>query len=141
MNKLGGYMPHTTYYDQKMKCIVVTVQGVLDLSLLQRIASDVAQIIAREGCKYILNDLRKAKATKKTMEIYNMPNTAKKAGVTHGCKRALVVAEETTDFHFLETVFINQGHHVKIFNDIESAKAWLFDDQKEQTKKTIGLGR
>jgi len=120
---------------------MVTVQGELDLPLLQRIAKDVSKIIEREGCNRILNDLRNARATKKTMEIYNMPNTAKRAGVTQACKRALVVAEETTDFHFLETVFINQGHQVRIFTNIGDAKAWLFDEQAKQIRNTINYSK
>jgi hypothetical protein len=54
-----------------------------------------------------------------------MPKTASTSGIDTHCKRALVVSEQSSDFHFLETVFINQGHNVKMFTDIEEAMSWL----------------
>ena len=72
--------------------------------------------------------MRLAKLTKGTIDIYNMPQTAKEAGVGARHRRALVVSEQSSDFHFLETVFLNQGHNVKMFTDIEEAMIWLLDD-------------
>ena len=124
-------------YNQETDCIMVVVQGELGLSLLQRIADEVSAIIKRVGCSRILNDLREAKPTQITMDIYNMPEAAKQAGVSYVCRRALVVTEETEDFHFLETVFRNQGHQVKLFTNLENAKTWLFDNQvkKDELEK------
>jgi len=121
-------MTFTTEYKPETDCIVVRVEGELDLALLQRIAAEVSKIVERVGCKRILNDMRNAKPTKLTMDIYEMPGTAKQAGVHEACKRALVVTDETPDFHFLETVFRNQGHQVRMFTNLDDAKAWLFDE-------------
>lgn len=130
-------MVYTTSYDQDTDCILVTVQGELDLSLLQSIAADVSKIVDRFGCKRILNDLRDAKPTKLTMDIYSMPETAKQVGVMQACRRALVVTEETPDFHFLETVFVNQGHQVRMFTNLDDARTWLFDEQERMTRPEV----
>ena len=121
-------MPFTIDYDQEADIIMVAVEGELSLSLLQELAGEVSKIGKMEGCTHILNDLRKAKPTTSTIDIYDMPAMARKAGVTMACKRALLVIEETGDFHFLETVFMNQGHQVRMFTDLDAAKAWLFED-------------
>ena len=59
-----------------------------------------------------------------------MPEQALKAGVCRTIKRALVVNGAFSEFRFLETVFINQGNIVKMFNSIDDAKGWLFDEEK-----------
>ena len=121
-------MPYTIDYNQEDDCIMVKVVGELDLSMLGRMAGDVAKIVQKQGCRRILNDMRDAKPIKSTIDIYDMPEMARKSGVKQVCKRALVVLEATDDFHFLETVFINQGHQVKMFTDLDAAKAWLYED-------------
>ena len=60
----------------------------------------------------------------KPSTTYNMPETALKAGVGRGIKRALV-AKNLNDFHFLETVFLNRGNIVKLFDNIDEAREWL----------------
>jgi len=71
--------------------------------------------------------MRLASLSKGAIDIYNMPKAARSAGIESRCKRALVVREQSTDFHFLETVFLNQGHNVKMFTDINEAMHWLLD--------------
>jgi hypothetical protein len=120
-------MPFTIEYSQEADIIMVVVDGELSLSLLQELAGEVTKTVKKVGCRRILNDLRKAKPTKSTIDIYDMPGTARKSGVGLACKRALLVVEETDDFHFLETVFINQGHQVRMFTDLGAAESWLLD--------------
>jgi len=59
-----------------------------------------------------------------------MPRCTRQVGVEPHIKRALVVSELSPDFHFLETVFINQGHIVKVFTDINAALQWLLNKEK-----------
>ena len=54
-----------------------------------------------------------------------MPNTAMQAGVKLQIKRTVVIPENAYDFHFFETVFVNQSHQVRIFTDIDEACSWL----------------
>ena len=120
-------MPYTIHYERERDYIAVTVEGDFELESLKDLAEHVAKVIEKHGCNRILNDMRHAKLVKGTLDIYNMPKTARASGINTYCKRALVVSEQSSDFHFLETVFINQGHRVKMFTDIEDAKSWLFD--------------
>jgi hypothetical protein len=119
-------MAFTVRYNEERNCITVVVEGELDLTLLQNMAAEVGKMVKQKGCSCILNDLRNARPAKRALDIYNMPESARRAGVTQGFKRALVVGDRGPDFYFLETVFINQGHQVKMFVDIEDAKEWLF---------------
>lgn len=74
-----------------------------------------------------------AKLTNGTVDIYNVPHTASGAGVGNRCKRALVVSEHSSDFHFLETAFLNQGHNVKMFTDIDKAMLWLLNRENPKS--------
>ncbi len=125
-------MPFSVTYDKETDCIFVTVEGNLNLSLLDRMAAEVSRYIDEYGCRRILNDLRHAKLVEPTIDIYSMPNHALKAGVTRSAQRALVVNGTFSEFRFLETVFINRGNIVRLFNNIDDARRWL-SSEKEDT--------
>ncbi len=118
-------MPYSVTYDEETACVFVSVEGELNLSLFDNIASEVMQCIKEYGCKRILNDLRQAKPVKSVVDIYSMPERAVQIGIAHTVKRALVVSGTASEFRFLETVFINQGNIVQMFNSIDDAKRWL----------------
>lgn len=119
-------MPFTADYNKDKNCIMVEVCGELNPPLLHDLASSVSTIIAETGCRLIQNDLRKAHLPNGTLDIYNMPKIAQKAGVIPAIKRALIVGNREEEFYFLETVFINQGNNVKMFRSEDEAALWLF---------------
>ena len=120
-------MPYKINYDKENDCILVSVHGELDIRLIQHMATDISKMVKEMGCKRILNDLRDANPSR-TIEIYNMPKTAKKAGIAEACKRALVAGDKVSDFTFLETVFKNRGHQVNLFENLDDAMDWLLND-------------
>ena len=119
-------MPHTIKYDEKLDCIFLTVHGMLDLALLREMAAEVAGLVIQKRCRLVLNDMRQATLSKGIWEVYKMPQAANAQGIEQATKRALVVPENAPEFNFLETVFVNKGHVVKLFTDPDSAKKWLF---------------
>lgn len=40
-------------------------------------------------------------------------------------KRAVLIGEKSKDAKYVETLFVNRGQRVKLFQDLEEAKAWL----------------
>lgn len=118
-------MPYSVTYDKKTDCIFVSVEGELTLSLFDSMAEEAARCLNEYGCRRILNDLRNARPTKSVLDIYTMPERALNLGVVRTVKRALVVGRTFSEFRFLETVFINQGNIVRLFNSIDEAKQWL----------------
>ena len=122
-------MPYEIIYQKEKGYIAVTVTGNFVLSALMDLAVDVAKRVAQYDCHRILNDMRQAKLTRDTLDIYSMPSGAREAGIVQHDKRALLVSEHSSDFHFLETVFINQGHQVKLFTQADEAVRWLLDEE------------
>ena len=129
-------MSYKINYDKEKGYIAVTTEGDFALSTLKELAADIAGFVERYNCNRILNDMRRARLTEGTFNIYNMPKIASRAGIEPRFKRAMVVNELSSDYHFLETVFVNQGHIVKIFTDIDAALRWLLN--KETTKGEPG---
>jgi len=121
-------MLYSIKYNKETNCIYVSIEGAFDLSLFDKMAAEVAQYVNEYGCKRILNDLRQVTPIGSTFDIYSMPKLALEAGVKRNVKRALLVSGSFSQFRFLETVFINQGNIVKLFNDIDNAKRWLYGE-------------
>ena len=119
-------MSYKVVYNKKTNCILVTIDGELNILLFDKMAKEVAQYFKQYGCRHVLNDLRHASLVDSITDIYTMPKHASKFGVTGLVKRALVVSGTFDKFRFLETVFINQGNIVKMFNNMDDARQWLF---------------
>jgi len=120
-------MPNSVEYDSKTDCILVTVVGTLDLTLFGRTAAAIAGCLKEHpGCRHVLIDLHQARPPESVFDIYDMPQEARARGVSPRIKRALVVDGDLSPFRFLETVSINQGHPVRLFNDMGEARKWLF---------------
>ena len=130
-------MSYKINYNKEENYIAVIVEGQFSLPTVKELAADVANLVEQYHCTRILNDLRNARLTEKIFDIYSMPKNVKQAGVGPHLKRALVVSELSSNFHFLETVFINQGHIVKMFTDINTALHWLLNKEK-MTKNEPG---
>jgi len=127
-------MPYSVKYDTETNCIYISVEGQLNLSLFDNMAAEVSRCINENNCKRILNDMRHARPAKSVVDIYNMPRLALKAGVVRVVRRALVVSEPMSEYRFLETVFVNQGNIVQLFNNINDAKRWLFSEKQTPNK-------
>lgn len=112
-------------YDKKCSCIKVKVDGELTIEVLKNIAREVNELSQKYNCSKILNNLLNATANVSALDIYQMPKIAKECGVNNWFKRALIVGDRKEEFEFLETVFLNQGHIVQLFENEEQGYAWL----------------
>jgi molybdenum cofactor biosynthesis enzyme MoaA len=118
-------MSYTVEFCEDKRCITVSVTGELCLNLLQQMAKDVSMLAKEHQTCCIINDLREAVLTKKAYEVVDMPKSAQQSGVRLTFKRGLIVGSRAEEFKFLETVFVNQGHIVKMFETFEEGYAWL----------------
>jgi len=116
----------TVTYDQELDCIMASCEGPLNLETMKKYARKIAEKAGENGCKRLLNDLRKVTLEVDTMEIFKSPDTIQEQGIDRSWKRAIVVDEKLEgDFHFFETVAVNRGHLMKIFTDRNLAISWL----------------
>ena len=112
-------------YDKNTDYIQVTVNGNFNLSILPLLAAEVRLLIDQESCIHILTDFRDAQLIDSLTNTYKMPDSALNSGICRNIKRALVVKEIEQNFRFLETVFVNRGNVVKLFDNMDEARNWL----------------
>jgi len=123
-------MPHTMIYNLELHIIETKYQGIVTLKEIKETISEAIQIIQDVNCFLTLGDYRNAKVNLSTLEIHQLPklmsDVLTQSGIApHKLKRAFVIAKDLDDFHFFETVTLNNGQMAKIFQDIDEAKKWL----------------
>lgn len=121
-------MKYEIIYSEEKKLVMGKVDGYFDLSLVSEMAGKMAKLNQEKDCGKILTDLRNAEITSSTMEICRMPKAMSDAGLPRMCMIALLIREVKPDYRFLETVSMNHGQQVELFNDMGAAMAWLNSD-------------
>jgi hypothetical protein len=125
-------MKYEISYSEEKKVVIGKVDGYFDLSAVSEIAGKLAKLNAETNCDKVLTDLRNAEITNSTMEICRMPKAISEAGLPRMCMIALLIREVKPDYRFLETVSMNHGQQVELFNDMGAAIAWLNSDSVQE---------
>jgi len=99
--------------------------GPLNAAELPKFASDASAFLHEHGCTRILNDLREVDLELSTVDIYDIPNLVAGSGIERSVKRAVVFSRDVGDYQFFETVSVNQGQFVRVFEDFDVAVTWL----------------
>lgn len=134
-------MGYKLSHDQERDIIVGRIEGEMVPALVQEMAAEFAGLVRTSGCHRLLNDLRGARLTPSSFDIYSMPRIVDEREVPVTCRRALLIPEEADDFRFLETVSVNYGQHVRVFTDPEAAIEWLLADKAHPGKPDSGTAR
>jgi hypothetical protein len=125
-------MPYTLIYNPNSCIIESRIYGDFTLEEIREAVPKFAELIKNNNCRLILTDYRDANIKFSTTEIYNMPGVLAKVFGASGInvfrlKSAFITAKRDKDPVFFETVTINQGQTMRIFDDIEEARNWLLD--------------
>ncbi len=123
-------MPHTVRYNPELRIIETVVQGDLTRQEAEEIISGIIRTALETGCYLCLSDYRQAVMKLATMEIYKVPHLILDASLAQQLdagkfKRAIVVSADQEDFHFFETVTVNSGQNLRVFEDVQTALEWL----------------
>ena len=125
-------MTHTVTYNPALGVIETVAQGNLNLSEAKEIISAITQIAVEKDCFLCLSDYREATIAMSTLQIYEIPKILSTIVTSSGLrpsrfKRAIIAEKSSKDYQFFETVTLNMGQHIKLFQDIEEAKRWLVE--------------
>jgi hypothetical protein len=126
-------MTHTVAYNPDLGLIETLAQGKLTSIEAKEIISEIAQVAIDQNCFLCLSDYREATMDMSTLQIHEIPKVLSNMVMSVGLhpnrfKRAIVVENGFQDFHFFETVTLNAGQNIKLFQDIEAAKTWLLQE-------------
>ena len=123
-------MSHTVTYNPETHIVETKAHGNLTLDEAKELISDIGQACVENNCFLCPSDYRDVTLKLSTLDIYSIPHILSETLASMGLpankvKRAVVVAKDTRDFEFFETVTINNGQNIKLFQDIDEAKKWL----------------
>ncbi|MCC7119568.1 MAG: hypothetical protein IT310_13670 [Anaerolineales bacterium] len=125
-------MSHTVTYNATLHILEVEVRGQLSLGEAKELIAEIVRTGVENDCFLCLSDYRQMSLNLSTLQIYDVPNiiadTSSQLGVpAQRFKRAIVVAKDLEDFRFYETVTVNNGHNVRMFQDFDEARTWLLE--------------
>lgn len=123
-------MAHTVFYNPDTKIIEAKVQGNLTETEANELIAEVIQIGRENKCLLCLSDYREAILNLSIFEIFEIPKKISKIVAPYGVnaaklKRAIVVANNLKAYRFFETITLNSGQNIRLFQDIDKAKEWL----------------
>ena len=125
-------MTHTVTYNPALGVIETVAQGDLTSSEAKEIISEISQIAVEKDCFLCFSDYRNATIEMSTLQIYDIPKTLSGIVTSFGLrpskfKRAIIAEQGSKDYQFFETVTLNKGQHIRLFQDMDEAKKWLFE--------------
>lgn len=118
-------MAYQISYDSSIDCIVVRMDGKIDLKVVKQFVGDLARLSEEHRCKRILNDARGVSLNLPATDILRIPKFVSEAGLNSCCRRAVVVSGYFKDASLFETVSRDYEQEVMVFRDVEQAKHWL----------------
>ncbi len=128
-------MSYHTQYNLVDHLIEVQFHGHVTLAELQAASAEATRLSEEQRCFWLLGDLRAATHLALSLiAIYQLPHLIAKSAIAIGLqparyKRAIVYKPaQGSQAKFLETVMINRAHNVRIFQDVDEAKAWLMQE-------------
>jgi hypothetical protein len=125
-------MPYQLSYDPKKDLITGVVLGVFDATLVSDYIRELAALAREKHCARAITDMRTAKPQMTVLEIDDLPGLAAEIGLDFSVRRALVVADDFEDYAFYQSSSTIRGQNVRIFKDIDAAKAWLFEKEADE---------
>ena len=125
-------LSYTVQYDAEAGLITASAQGAIDMQTLTAFVHAIVSALKEHNCRLVLNDVREVTVLLSTVQIYDLPDMIVELASAEGLealeiKRALVAAGDLSDFSFFETVSLNRMHNIKIFRDMDKARAWLLE--------------
>ena len=125
-------MPHKVTYNLETHIVESEINGDLSLDESIELITSIGRACAENNCSLCLSDYRGATLNLSVFELYDVPNKLSNIldslGLSaHKIKRAIVVSENVKDFRFYETVTLNNGQRIKMFQDINEARKWLLE--------------
>jgi hypothetical protein len=118
-------MPYEISYDSESGILSTRVTGQVDMTLVKAMSNDMRAETVKHGCTRFLNDYRSAMISLRILDIYQLPKLAELLGTDPAARHAIVVKGETDSIRFFVTVARNRGQLVRVFTDMDQARAWL----------------
>ncbi len=114
-------MPETVEFLKEEGMIKVESFGKVNIQDWNASLEKVNEIGERENCRIVLVDVSKQESRPDTLEVFQFGEE-----MTRDFRFAVVTSTGVSEEHkFLETVAVNRGKYVRLFDEYEKAINWL----------------
>lgn len=104
----------------------VTTIGDFDVQLMNGMIKAIISAVEKYNSTGLLLDHSKATINISIAETFERPKQFDNMGIPRNSKIALVISKEQSEaFKFFETVLVNRGFQIKIFQTDVEAEKWL----------------
>ena len=122
-------MSHAVDFDSELGVIRVKHWGRADIEDLQRAFSKVMQLHEKHGTGDVILDLQGLDVAPPTMELFEFASD-----LPVELQIAMVFGEHThDDLRFIETVAVNRGRNINLFDNDPDALEWLGEQAPGQS--------
>jgi hypothetical protein len=111
-------------YNKDDNIVILRVAGDMGIGELGQVALDTLEYAQQQDCFRVLGDMRRCNVTVSIIQLYQY-RTNTKPDELQRLRRALVFSELTPEARFFEDVSVNRGQPVRVFTDMDAARAWL----------------
>lgn len=130
-------MPYTVAYNHELKILEIKAWGELNMQQIKQLMFESIHAARDNDCTCILSDYHEAVLEVTTLDIYGLPGLVNEVSSSISMqaarlKRALIINRAAQDFKFFETVTLNRGQFVKLFDTREDALQWLLPNQRQE---------
>lgn len=108
--------------------LLVTLHVDVTRALVLEFAQAASAEAGKLGLPGVLVDVRQSRSAEAVFGQYTLARDLLNADVDPRLRVASVVSPEDHSHDFVETVTRNRGFNVRLFTDMEAAKAWLRED-------------
>ena len=94
---------------------------------------EAVRLLKENETNVVLCDYSHVETKIPVVDLYSLPQRFLELGLSRSMKAAMVLPEtghRYEDYVFFENRMRNDGFNVKLFNDIQTAKEWLFHKEK-----------
>jgi len=129
-------MSYKVYFKFEPDYLYVQASGIRSIENIISLAQDYINASEEKGYKRVLVDVRDMTGELQTVDSYDLGKEApdKLGGVHPWLKGAIVDLEKNRErYHFLETVLVNRGFHIRFFSNLDEAKRWLLEGKDTST--------
>jgi len=123
-------MPFSISYNADLAICEIIVTGIYNDPLAEQIRIAAQEIIVKHDCIRLIIDCRAAELQTSTLSLLASPDEIKEILSAleipaYKVKRAFVVSRDIDDYSFIETVSVNRGLQVRVFQEMNAAISWL----------------
>lgn len=121
-------MPYTIKFLEDKKIVIIENIGTISSEEFEKQSIEALELGKNKNTSWFLADSTQIAGKITTLELLDFPNMYERIGAPKTTKLAVVIPEDSIvqeNIKFLETVCLNRGWQVKIFETKDLAVEWL----------------